>query len=213
MPHGPSALEPGPSVRDRRLVSTDTLILDQMVPRGDAEIAAHAIVEAPPAAVYGAARSLDFLTVHSPLLDASMWVRGLADRLAGSTVEVPPTMTLEGIGEGLPGWLLFGSTEGHEIAFGAVGRFWTPKIEWRPVAVEEFADFTEPGWGKIGCAFVVTPYGVARSMLTYECRTITTDDESRRRFRRYWMVVRPFVGHIMRATVRTIAASAAAPQS
>jgi hypothetical protein len=50
----------------------------------------------------------------------------------------------------------------------------------------------------------------ASTLLSYECRTLTTDPESRRRFLRYWWVIRPFVGHIMRATVTTIKADAEA---
>lgn len=38
----------------------------------------------------------------------------------------------------------------------------------------------------------------------YECRTVTTDPASRQKFMRYWTVIRPFVAHIFRATVRTI---------
>jgi hypothetical protein len=50
----------------------------------------------------------------------------------------------------------------------------------------------------------VLPYGERSTLLSYECRTVTTDPESRRRFLRYWWLIRPFVGHIMRATVNQI---------
>ncbi len=52
--------------------------------------------------------------------------------------------------------------------------------------------------------FSVVPYGEHATLLTYECRTATTDTESRLRFIRYWSLVRPFVAHIFRATVATI---------
>ena len=48
------------------------------------------------------------------------------------------------------------------------------------------------------------PYGAGATLLSYECRTITTDAESRRKFARYWWLMRPFIAHIFRATVRTI---------
>ncbi len=96
---------------------------------------------------------------------------------------------------------------GHEIVFGAIGVFWTPTIRWNvAVAPEEFAGFGQPGWGKIACSYSVRPYGARRTLLTYECRTLTTDEGSRRDFERYWWLIRPFVQHIMNATVRTIAA-------
>jgi hypothetical protein len=97
----------------------------------------------------------------------------------------------------------------REIVFGAVGVFWTPTIEWNlAVAPETFAEFDEPGWGKIACNYSALRYGTHRTLLTYECRTRTTDDASRRRFNRYWWVIRPFVRHIMQATVETIASRA-----
>jgi hypothetical protein len=107
-------------------------------------------------------------------------------------------------GDPLPGWLLLGERPGHELAFGAVGKFWQPNIEWRDVDTADFASFSEAGWGKIAANFVVHPYGEYATLLTYECRTLTTDDGSRRQFRRYWWLVRPFVGHILRAALRTI---------
>jgi hypothetical protein len=75
-------------------------------------------------------------------------------------------------------------------------------------AAADFAAFAVPGWGKIVADFSVVPHGEHASLLTYECRTTTTDIDSRARFLRYWRLVRPFVGHIFRATVATIAAAA-----
>jgi hypothetical protein len=190
-------------------VDEDAFLIDQVLPVRDADIAVHVVVEAPPRVTWVAARDLDFLTVHTPLLDAAMWVRGLPDRVTGRAVEVPPRLTLAT--GGLPGWFVIGTTDAREIAFGAVGRFWTPTIEWHPVDPQDFAAFAEPGWGRIACSFITVPYGPGRTMLTYECRTATTDADSRRRFLRYWWLIRPFVAHIMRATARTIAANAEDP--
>ncbi|MDQ1358396.1 MAG: hypothetical protein QOG44_2769 [Acidimicrobiaceae bacterium] len=97
---------------------------------------------------------------------------------------------------------------GREVVFGAIGKFWKADIEWRDVPVERFAMFQEPGWGKIACHLLVRPDGPDRAMLTYECRTGTTDSGARRMLARYWWLIRPFVGHIMRATLRTISADA-----
>lgn len=48
----------------------------------------------------------------------------------------------------MPGWLVFGERAQREIAFGAVGKFWKPVIEWRDVTREDFTGFTEPGLGQ-----------------------------------------------------------------
>ena len=76
--------------------------------------------------------------------------------------------------------MILGERAGTEIAFGAVGVFWHPQIEWHDVARDDFAAFAEPGFGKIACNFSVRPYGAGATLLSYECRTATTDDESRR---------------------------------
>ena len=76
------------------------------------------------------------------------------------------------------------------------------------VPATDFGGFDEPGWGKIAANFSVLPYGASATLLTYECRTVTTDPDSRRRFLRYWRLIRPVVGHILRATLAQIAVNA-----
>lgn len=177
------------------------------MPSFDASIAAHLIVHRDPSATFRVARELDFLSVHTPLVDVAMWARGLPARIRGQAVEPPRRLVLSQ-GDPLPGWLVLGESPGSELAFGAIGKFWQPSIEWHDVAADEFARFDEPGWGKIVADFSVSPYGTRASLLTYECRTVTTDPASRQKFLRYWTVIRPFVAHIFRATVRTIRANA-----
>jgi hypothetical protein len=178
------------------------MLLDDALPTHDVTLAEHMVVHADPERTFAAARNLDFLRVRTPLLVAAMWVRGLPAKLAHRDETVPPTLVLS---EGtMPGWILLGERPGEEIAFGAVGVFWHPQIEWHEVRAEEFASFSEPGFGKIACNFSVRPYGEGASLLSYECRTATTDQDSRRAFLRYWRIIRPFVAHIMRATVKTI---------
>jgi hypothetical protein len=185
----------------------DRMIIDEYLPRYDVVLAEHLVVDADPVTTWHAARELDFMTVHRPLLDTAMWARGLPARLRGRTQPEIPRLRIAA-GDSLPGWLSLGEREGQETALGAVGKFWQGTIEWRDVPLADFAGFAEPGYGKIACNFSVRPYGPNRSLLTYECRTATTDESSRRKFGRYWLVIRPFVRHIMRATLRTIATNA-----
>ncbi|AQA06093.1 hypothetical protein BVC93_03185 [Mycobacterium sp. MS1601] len=181
------------------------MIVEATQPRYDAILVRHAVVDADPAHTLEAAAGLDLLTVRTPLLVAAMWIRGLPAKLTGTTPLQPPSLVIAD--GGLPGWLVLGRDE-REIAFGAVGRFWTPVIEWRDVPREEFAAFDEPGWGKIVANLSVRPYGNQRTLLSYECRTVITDARSRRRFQLYWLVVRPFVAHIMGATLAAAKADA-----
>ncbi|NGP04825.1 hypothetical protein G6038_04860 [Rhodococcus sp. 14C212] len=170
----------------------------------------HVAVEADVSATFRAAHDLDFLSVRTPLLTSAFFVRSLPARLARKPSPRLPELRMfaDPSSAGLPGWLVLGEVPPREIAFGAVGKFWQTDIEWRDVPLDRFAAFDEPGWGKIGCHFLIRPNGSGRSVLSYECRTATTDPQSRRKMLRYWWLIRPFVGHIMRATVRTIAATA-----
>jgi hypothetical protein len=179
-------------------------VLDAHLPVYDVALTEHLVVEAEAAAVFDIAQNFDLFTVRAPLVTALMTARALPARLRGKAQDTPKHLRLTSDLGALPGWLLLGQIPGEEVAFGAVGKFWKADIEWRDTTVEEFADFKEPGWGKIACHFLIRPDGVGRTVISYECRTATTDAASRRALAHYWWLIRPFVGYIMRAVLRTI---------
>lgn len=188
----------------------DELLIDAMMPRFDATLLRHAVVDAPPARVWEAVRALDLMDVgaQAPLARALMWLRGAPDalgrRLRGLPAPPPPERLPLTAPEGY-GWMMLGERPGREIVVGAVGHFWTPAIRWRDdVRPEDFATFDEPGYAAIAWGFTLRPYGDARTLLTTECRTRATDDAARRGFRRYWALVRPFVGYIIGLSPRCV---------
>ena len=144
------------------------------------------------------------MTTESPLVTALMTARSVPSRLLGRPVVTPRALMLTSESGALPGWLLLGEVPGREVVFGAVGTFWKPDIEWHDLAVARFAGFEEPGWGKIACHLLVRPDGPGRSILSYECRTATTDPVSQAQMSRYWWLIRPFVAYVLRAVLRTI---------
>lgn len=83
-------------------------------------------------------------------------------------------------------WTLLAERPGRAIALGLVGRFWKPVIEYRRVGADAFAAFDEPGWAKTVYSLAAEPLGPGRTQLRGTMRTATTDERSRRRFRRYW---------------------------
>jgi hypothetical protein len=205
--------------------TAEPLLLDAALPEFRFSRLECAVIAAAPDVVYGAARDLDMLSIHSPLFDAVMWARGVPDRVRRRPVVTPPSMRVsdlfdtdaggdQGDLEAQP-WVALGEREGREIVFGAVGKVWKPTIEWRRVEPGDYAGFDEPGWAKMAAAFVVHPYGARRSLLTYEARTACTDPDSTTRFGRYWMFVSPGVGVVLRGALRTIekAAEAAGERS
>lgn len=196
---------------------SNELLVDRYLPVFDTTLIEHRVVTADPATTWQALVELDLMQVHTPLMDAALKVRGLPATVASALgrqappAPPPPELKLRGDGPGLPGWLPLGEVEGQEIAFGAVGRFWQPEIVWYDVegmTPEDFAAFTEPGWGRIGASFSLRPYGLTRTLASYEARTAIPDADSAKRFRRYWSIVSPFVGHIQRAALDALAEDA-----
>jgi hypothetical protein len=198
------------------------MLLDRYLPTFDVTIIEHLVVDADVRTTWTALQDLDLVTVHTPLMDAAMFARGLPAKIAsvlGRDVPpqpAPPELKIGATGPAMDGWLSLGQIREREVAFAAVGRFWQPEIEWYDTTAmtpEEFADFHVPGWGRIGVNFSLRPYGETRTLVSYEARTVTPDPMTARRFRRYWTLVRPFVGHIMRATLATLARAAVSDET
>ena len=80
-----------------------------------------------------------------------------------------------------------------------VGRPWSPRGGAR--AVDDFVAFSEPGWAKMAIELRAEPDGDGARVLT-ETRVFLTDAAARRRFRAYWLVVRPFSGLVRRSWLR-----------
>jgi hypothetical protein len=189
------------------------MLIDHYLPRFDVTRIEHTVVDADVATTWLALRRLDLMRVHTPLMDAAMAVRGLPARVSsrfGHQAPPPPQparLLLTDPGAALAGWLSLGERTESEIALGAVGRFWRPDIEWYDVSAmtpAQFAAFDEPGWGRIAASFSLRHYGASRTLVSYEARTATGDPDAARRFAHYWTVIRPFVGHILRATLDTL---------
>ncbi len=150
------------------------------------------------------------MTTRSLLVTALMTARSVPSRLLGRPVVTPQSLMLARDSGVVPGWVVLGEVPGREVVFGAVGTFWKPDIEWHDLAANQFAAFAEPGWGKIACHLLVRPDGLDRSILSYECRTATTDPASRAKMARYWWLIRPFVAYVLRAVLRTVRGNAEA---
>jgi hypothetical protein len=96
-----------------------------------------------------------------------------------------------------------GDERGDEVAIGMIGQPWklaggeTRRFE-RP---EEFAAFAEPGFVKAAMNFRFEAEGDG-TRLTTETRVRATDPAARRRFRRYWLVIRPGSGLTRRSWLR-----------
>jgi hypothetical protein len=193
------------------------MLLDRLVPRYDATRREHLVVDGDPAAVYAAVLRTDFLlaVTGSPAVRSLFAVRSAAERgvaaVTGRPFTEPPApdamrladMTTHGE------WVRLGVEPPHEIAFGAIGRFWGGTTVWEAIDARDFEAFDRPGFAKIACNLSLRPYGRGRTLVSYEARTVATDAASRRAFLRYWRAVSPGVGIVMRSLLRVVAGEAA----
>ncbi|MBA3761398.1 MAG: hypothetical protein H0X07_12790 [Gemmatimonadales bacterium] len=135
-----------------------------------------------------------FLAAHDLDLQRSTIVRALftgRELLMGgerSKREHPPGFLAEVLALG---WRVLAEEPGRELVIGAVTQPWQAEVEFLGLAPDEFAGFKEPGYAKIVCTLAVTPSGEKASIFSTETRVVTTDPQSRARFRRYWSVFSP----------------------
>ena len=100
------------------------------------------------------------------------------------------------------GFIPLGERPNEEFVYGAIGRFWSPTGN-RPIAVDDFASFSTSGYAKAALNFAVRPEREG-SRITTETRVLGTDPGASRRFRVYWLLIRPGSGAIRRSWLKAI---------
>jgi len=184
------------------------MLLDDHLPRFEF-VERHAIgVDAPPAAAFAALRRADL--AGGPLTRTLLLLRALPGLAVAPRETVrrflgrrgAPAVTLETLASA--GFAILGEDPGREIVLGTIGRFWRPSGGMRPFEPAGFASFAEAGWAKAALSFRVDPAPGGGATLSTETRIHCTDPRSRRAFRRYWRLVRPFSGLIRIEMLRAI---------
>jgi hypothetical protein len=189
------------------------MLLDSLMPEFDATRIEHRMIDGRPDDVYEAA-------IHADLLDAMRRrriVRGLfalraaVERVAAaarrSQAVGPPEPAALRLAE-MPDhgdWVRLGEDPPNEFAFGVIGRFWAGETAFEQIDSSAFTSFDRPGYAKIAASLSLRSYGDQRTLLSYEARTQATDEAARRAFLRYWTVVSPGVGVVMRSALALIA--------
>jgi hypothetical protein len=194
------------------------MLLDDLMPVFDATRIEHRVIDGEPDAVYRAVLGADFMRAwrDSGAVRLLFAARSSAERVSARVrghehVEPPPPDSMRLADMPTRGqWVRLGDDPPHEVAFGAVGRFWAGETAWREIDAAEFRDFADPAFARIGCNFSLRPYGSGRTLVSYEARTHATDPDSRRAFLRYWSVVSVGAGMVMRSQLRVVEREAAA---
>jgi hypothetical protein len=173
-------------------------LLDELIPVYDVATR-HAIrVAANPARVYQAARHAD--------LDDPWLVRVLMGLRLG-----PARLWAVLRGRPVPrrpaAFTLIAETPGEEFVLGIMGRFWTGTGGVVKASVAELREPPPTGLAQGFIGFRVEP-SEAGTLLSTETRVRCGDAATRRRFARYWRIVRPGSGLIRSSLLRHIRARA-----
>lgn len=190
----------------RMPLTAEPLLIDQFMPTYDLAVVHSRVFRAPPEQCFETVVGFDLFQI--PVFRVLISARGLPQRLAdlvgrrGDQAEASPSSPRFRLRD-LPsfGWMPLGERPGRELVFGQVGKQWKPRggLPSEPVTRAQFAGFDQPGFAKLVESTRVDPYGERSSIVITETRVRCTDEDSRRRFRRYWLVVGP-CSHLLRKT-------------
>jgi hypothetical protein len=95
------------------------------------------------------------------------------------------------------GFALAAEQPNEELVLAAIAQPWKLRGGRRPPGAD-FRTFADPGYA------MAMNIRLDNGTLSTETRVLLTDSRSRRAFRRYWLVIRPFSGLIRRIWLRAI---------
>ncbi|HSG32954.1 MAG TPA: hypothetical protein VLA37_00350 [Sphingomonadaceae bacterium] len=158
-------------------------VLDRFVPRPDAGGRHEITIHAPAEVVLDVARNFDMQSI--PMIRAIFWLR--AKVLGARMPAARPATGLVSEMLGL-GWGCLTEEAGHFFVAGAACQPWQADVVFSPIAPEQFATYAEPDQVKIAWTLEAEALGPALTRFATETRVVATDDQARKKFRRYWRI-------------------------
>ncbi len=187
-------------------------VLDRLIPQPALTEIDHTELAVDAAKAWNAIRAIDL--AQSPLVRTLFGIRTLPDRLAGDAT--PLHLRLDDLisTPETPGFQVLAEDATHEIAAGAIGKVWRPVIPFVHVPdADAFSAFSETGYIKVAWALRVVPENERASRVEFEVRVAATDDESWRKFRRYFMLIGPGSHVIRRVLLAQLERDLGTPES
>jgi hypothetical protein len=183
-------------------MSAPRSLLEEVLPRFDANEVHGVWVAAPPDVVFAAVRQVTAREVR--VLRPLEALRALPGLLARRPV-FRPSPSARVLDQFTTGVVPLGDRAGAEIVAGAIGRFWrlvgseTVEVRTR----EDFLSFDEPGYAKAAISFLVRPERGGSRVIT-ETRVVGTSPDATRALLRYWRAIRLGSGAIRRSWLAAI---------
>lgn len=195
--------EAEPTFRIQEPSPASRTLLDRLIPNPRLVEIDRVDLTAPPEATWTRVRHGSFAS--SRLARTLFAIRTLPDRLRGTVREVSLRIDdLESTPE-RPGFQVLLEVPNHEVAVGAVGKVWMSRIPFLHLRdAREYAAFDLTGYIKVAWCFRVAPRK-GGSHLEMEVRVDATDEDSWRKFRRYFRVIGPASRLIRRSGLAALA--------
>jgi hypothetical protein len=177
-------------------------ILERNLPQYDFVERHQRRIDAPPTAVWQAIQTAR--VQGSALTRGAIALRMLPARLAGRVpIEPAPLYDLGG----MKSFLRLGETPERELVLGMVGQFWQARGGLLEIEPSAFPGFADPDYAKLAWGFTLEPAGTG-TLLRTETRVHCLSPDSKRRFRTYWLIIRPISGLIRRQILAGIGRAA-----
>ena len=177
--------------------------LDPLFARTDIRERHEVTVRAPASVVFETARNLKI---------GSLWqVQGLfriRANMMGST-EATQAMARGFVEEMLAsGWGVLADRGGELFMAGAFCQPWVGDVKFQALSLDRFASFAEPDQVKIAWTLQVRPLTASTARFITETRAVATEDEARRKFRRYLAIFKVGIVAIRWVMVRAVKSQA-----
>ena len=178
------------------------LLIDTFAPNPDAAEAHSITIDAECEAVYRALWTADL--GGSFVIKVLLGLRSLPGFVSRGFRELPRNqrITLQTLIDSGFGVLVEKPAE--EIVLGVTGKFWRPTGNLSPFNREDFDRPVPPGHARAVWNFSLGKGADGQTILSTETRVICGDVSSRRKFRAYWLFVRPFSGLIRRIILKKV---------
>lgn len=179
------------------------MLIDTYLPKYDERSYHEARVAADRATAYAALRALDL--EKSSIVRMLFAIRTLPSRFRAHERAVNSPWVSRSFVDSMVdiGWVILEEAPGQELVAGTVTQPWEATVRFRGLLPAEFAAFGEPGFTKIVWN-IAARESDGGAIVSTETRVLATSPGARRRFRRYWLLVRPGVKLIRRIALAKV---------
>ncbi len=173
------------------------MLIDTYLPKYDERSYHEARVAADRATAFAALRALDLES--SSIVRMLFALRSFPSRFRAQERAVNSPRVARSFVDSMVdiGWVILEEAPGEELVAGTVTQPWEATVRFRGFSPSEFVAFEEPGFTKIVWN-IAARESDGGAIISTETRVLATSAGARRRFRRYWLVVRPGVKLIRR---------------